>query len=648
MDPHHTNTFSHYPAHGAFAESSAQGEVVTAQRNLSARSQSAIYWIGVAASLFHLWSNSIGVLPEIHRNAIHFGFVLSMGFILYPALKSRICSSFKLDIILAVISSIVALYLLLFEEALHARNQVPNSADLIFAALSLLLLLEITRRTSGFFIPVLAIIFLTYALSWGKYLDGLWNFPGVTLPRMLYRMYFAPDGIFGTIATISSTFVYLFVLFGAFLIRSGAGEFLIRLALSLLGRSVGGPAKMATVASGMLGSISGSAVANTVGSGSLTIPMMKRVGFSPTFSAAVEAAASTGGQLMPPIMGAGAFIMSQWTQIPYLTIVAVAFLPAAMYFLSVIFFVHLRARKMEIKPLKPEEIPHMGSVLKEGWHFFIPLLTLIGLLVYGFTPTYSAVVGIASIVVASWWRKSTRMGLRDILDALSLGARNMVTTGVILLCSGIVVGVVLLVGIGIKFSILISALADGSLLLTICLIALASLILGMGLPVTASYIVLAVLAAPSLTDLGVNLLAAHLLIFWYSQDANVTPPVCLAAYSAAGIAGSDPLRTGMESWKIAKGLYIIPLLFCYTPILFEGPLWKTFETIASATFGLLAFAIAFEGFHLKPLLVPSRLLYFVVAVLLIFPAWQFHIGGGVLFLVLYTLQRSKPYPAPSV
>ncbi len=635
----HPRIRSDKSADTAFTDPNLQDEIASTQRRLTSGSEKTIYWIGVAASLFHLWANSIGVLPEIHRNAIHFGFVLLMGFILYPAFKRHQAGCLKLDTLLALLASLTALYLLLFEEALHARNQVPNTFDHLFAALSLILLLEITRRTAGLFIPGLAILFLSYALFWGKFLGGLWNFPGVSMSRMLYRMYFAPDGIFGTIATISSTFVFLFVLFGAFLIRSGAGEFIIRLALSLLGRSVGGPAKMAAVASGMLGSISGSAVANTVGSGSLTIPMMKRVGFSPSFSAAVEAAASTGGQLMPPIMGAGAFIMSQWTQIPYLTIVGVSFIPAVMYFLSVIFFVHLRARKTGIRPLKSEEIPGVGEVLSEGWHFFIPLLTLVGLLVYGFTPTFAATVGIVSIVVASWWRPETRMRVRDISDALSLGARNMVTTGIILLCSGIVVGVVLLVGIGIKFSLLISALAGSSLLLTICLIAVASLILGMGLPVTASYIVLAVLAAPSLTTLGASLLAAHLLIFWYSQDANVTPPVCLAAYSAAGIAGSNPLNTGLESWKIAKGLYIIPLLFCYTPILFEGPLWHTAETIIAATLGLLAFAIAFEGFHLKLLPLPSRLLYFASTVLLLFPSWRLHATGAALFLVLYTFQR---------
>ena len=346
---------------------------------------------------------------------------------------------------------------------------------------------------------------------------------------------------------------------------------------------------------------------------------------------------------MPPIMGAGAFIMSQWTQIPYLHIVAVSFIPAALYFLSVVFFVHLRARKDGIRALDSADVPRVTEVLRGGWHFFLPIAALVGLLVYGFTPTFAAAASTLAIVLSSWLNKKTRMGPRDVLDALALGARNMISTGVILLCAGIIVGIVLLVGVGIKFSILIAQISGSSLLLTIAMVALASLILGMGLPVTASYIVLAVLTAPALTTLGVSLLAAHLLIFWYSQDANVTPPVCLAAYSAAGIAGSDPLRTGLQSWKIAKGLYLIPLLFCYTPILFEGDLWRVVETTVSAGLGLFAFAAAFEAFHLVRLSVPLRLLYGLTAVLLLWPQLAMHAVGLAFLVMLIGVQKvSRP------
>jgi TRAP transporter 4TM/12TM fusion protein len=619
----------------------SDGEVTAARREFKGAMAHIIYWVGVAMALFHIWVNTIGIMPEIQRNALHFAFICFLGYLIYPFKRRHHQRWLPLDIALAILSVAVGVYLVLFEDALHARNEVPTRVDLVFAAVAIVLMLEITRRTAGYIIPTIAAFFLGYALWFGRYMEGLWNFPGVTLVRMLYRMYFAPDGIFGTIATISSTFVFLFVLFAAFLLKSGAGDFIIRLSEALMGRMIGGPAKMAVFASGLMGSISGSAVANTVGTGSITIPLMKRVGFQPKFAGGVEAAASTGGQLMPPIMGAGAFIMSQWTQIPYLTIVGVAFIPALLYFLSVTFFVHLRAKKLGLKPMESDAIPSIGKVLKEGWHFFIPIAVLMGLLMVGYTPTFSASAGIGAIIASSWLNKQSRMGIKDVLDAFALGSRNMVSTGVILLCSGIVVGVVLMVGAGIKFSIMISAISGGSLLLTIILVALASLVLGMGLPVTASYIVLAVLAAPSMEMLGTSLIAAHLLIFWYSQDANVTPPVCLAAYSAAGISGSKPLETGIESWKLAKGLYLVPLLFVYTPILFEGPLWQVAETTATALLGLFTMAAVFEGYHLKELGWLERLLFLSVTALLLWPSLMAHGAGVVLFISLCFWQRIR-------
>jgi TRAP transporter 4TM/12TM fusion protein len=607
---------------------------------LSSISENIIYGAGIFMSLFHIWVNAFGVMPEIQQNAVHFTFILFIGYLVYP-IGSRKESGVKpIDISLAILSAMAGLYLVLFEDALHARNEVPVMTDLVFAGMAVLLMLEITRRAVGYIIPILTVCFLSYALWFGQFMEGIWNFPGVTLSRLLYRMYFAPDGLFGTIASISSTYVFLFVLFAAFLLKSGAGNFIIDLSTAVMGKMVGGPAKMAVFASGLMGSISGSAVANTVGTGSITIPLMKRVGFQPKFAGGVEAAASTGGQLMPPIMGAGAFVMSQWTQIPYLKIVAAAIIPAFIYFLSVVFFVHLRAKKMGLKPLGIESIPRIGKVLREGWYFLIPLSVLIGILMAGFTPTFAASMGIFAIIVSSWISPKSKMGVKEVADALAAGATSMISTGVILLCSGIVIGVVLMVGLGIKFSIMISSISGGSLLLTIILIALASLILGMGLPVTASYIVLAVLAAPSLEMLGTPLIAAHMLIFWYSQDANVTPPVCLAAYSAAGISGSNPLATGLESWKLAKGLYIIPLLFVYTPILFQGEAFlQVLETAITAMIGLFCLAVFFEGFHFLILGLLARLIYLCTAILLLWPSISLHIIGVGIFLTLFSFQK---------
>lgn len=613
------------------------GETLAVKRQLPGKMKTFIYWFAVATSLFHLWVNTIGIMPEIQRNAVHYGSIVFMAFILYPFFKKYPVQTFKIDVVLAVIAFAVGLYLVFFEDALHARNEVPTLVDLCAAGIALILMLEITRRASGYLIPVLSILFMLYALYLGRHLGGLWNFPGVGIERLLYRMYFAPDGIFGTIATISSTFVYLFVLFAAFLLKSGAGEFILRLATSIMGRSIGGPAKMAVFGSGMMGSVSGSAVANVVGTGSITIPLMKDVGFKPKFAGGVEAAASTGGQLMPPIMGAGAFIMSQWTQISYLTIVAVSFIPAILYFLSVAFMVHLEAQKMGLKPMAKEDIPRFRDVMKEGWNFFVSVIVLMGFLIYGFTPTYSACAGIVAIVVSSWLNKHTRMGWKDILDALSLGAVNMVSTAVILLCAGIIIGIVLLVGMGIKFSMIIQMISGGSLIITIFLILIAAIFLGMGLPVTASYITLAVLAAPAMTMLGAGLLASHLMIFWFSQFANVTPPICLAAYSAAGIAKSKPFETGMQGWKLSSGMYVIPFLIVYSPLIFTGTVAMAIETTIATGIGLFAMAILLEGYYRRPVNIAKRLLCGAAAVLLFWPDVALHVAGVIVFAAFFAV-----------
>lgn len=667
------------------------GEVMVSTRELTGRPATVFYCLCIAASVFHVLTNTVWLMPEIQRNALHFAFFVPLAFMIYPFNSKSLDKKPYLDWFLAALSVVCGLYLVFFEDALHARNEQMIGLDIFFAGLTLLLMLEIARRAAGKIIPLLAVFFLSYALYWGQFLSGNWNFPGVTTSRVLYRMYFAPDGIFGSIATISASYVFLFVLFGSFLVKSGAGDFIIKLAISIVGRSVGGPAKMAVFSSGLMGSVSGSAVANTVSTGSITIPMMKRTGFSPKFAAAVEAAASTGGQIMPPIMGAGAFVMAQWTQISYLKIVAISFIPAILYFVSVIFFVHSRARSEGLQPTAEEDIPRFFDVLKEGWPFFIPIGVLITLMSIGYTPTYAACCAIGAIVGASWMTKNHRMGLADIVDALALGGKNMVATAIILLCSGVVIGIVLLVSLGVKFSMLISTVAGSSLLVTIGLVGVASLILGMGLPVTASYIILATLSAPFLVNLiklryvqavnpqfiesmGLSLdmisdpttagalfaivnsqvppehatifmLAAHLLIFWYSQSANVTPPVCLAAYTAAGIAKSDPFQTGIHAFKLASGLFIIPIMFVYEPaILFLGPLWQTILTVGIILLALFCTAVSLEGVYIRRLHPLLRLTFGCNAVLLYaLPELQCWIGVGIFATLTVILKYTKMF-----
>lgn len=615
-------------------------EVKSAVRTIPGAWQQSIYVVAILMSVFHIWVNTFGVMPGIYRNAVHMGFVLILIFFLYPFSKRRPKKFITLDIILAVLSAIVALYILLFEEELHLeRASVPITRDYVFAVIALILLLYGTFRSVGWFIPTLSLTFVLYALFLGNFIPGTFHYRGVALTRLLYRMYLTDEGIFGLVCTVSSTYVVLFILFGAFLLKSGAGDFIINLAQAVAGHRVGGPAKIAVVASGFMGSVSGSAVANTVATGSFTIPLMKKVGYRPHFAGAVEAAASTGGQLMPPIMGAGAFIMAQWTGISYIKIIAVATIPAIMYFASVAFFVHIEALKYGILPVPKETLPRARHVLKEGIQFTIPVIILVVLLMRGFTPTYAACIGIGSIVGVSWFKRETRMGIRDILDALYIGARNTISTAAILICTGIIIGVVAITGVAITFSGVIMELSGGILFWAIILVMLASLVLGMGLPVTASYIMLAVLAGPALTQMGVSLLAAHMIIFWYSQDANVTPPVCLAAFSAAGVAGSKPMRTGFSSWKLAKGLYIIPFLFAYTPLLFEGPLIQVLITAITALIGLFGFTVFWEGYLLRNLNIGERSIVLLATVLLFWPDHLYKIVGFIIMLVLYFVQR---------
>ena len=546
--------------------------------------------------------------------------------------------AFACNVALALLVASTGIYLVLFEEALHVRNEVPILSDLVASGVAIVLAIELARRSTGFVIPTLSLFFLTYVVWWGRYVEGIFSFRGMSVTRVLYRMFFTDEGLFGMIATISSTYVFMFILFAAFLLKSGGGDFIINLARNLTGRLTGGPGLVAVLGSGLMGTISGSAVANTVSTGSITIPMMKRAGFKSKFAAGVETASSTGGQLMPPIMGAGAFIMAEWTQLPFTTIIGVAFLPAILYFSSVAFYVFLEANKQNVKGLTSQDGPSLGKVLREGVHFFIPIGVLIGMLIGGFTPTYSAGYAILAVIGSSWLSKSHRMGLREILDSLETGARNMLTTGILLVTVGIVVGTINMTGASITFSQLVVEWSGGSLIFALILITGASLLLGMGLPVTAAYVMLAILSVPALTLMGVSLLSAHMIIFWVSQDSNVTPPVCLAAFSAAAIAESPPMQTGFTAWKLAKGLYIMPLLFAYTALI-DGDLATKLQISLFALCGLFAFAVAMTGYCGRHMTWIGRAAFFATALSLFWNSTPVNVLAALVFFLLIGFYR---------
>ncbi|MEB3323200.1 MAG: TRAP transporter fused permease subunit, partial [Synechococcaceae cyanobacterium] len=453
-------------------------------------------------ALFHIYCNVFASISELWLSAVHFGgFVAICAFMANERAEvKRHRLQYWTNVALAILGMSVTAYLILFETALYEREAEYIFSDYVFSLIAVGLAIEFTRRTTGWFMPVLILISLSYILFMGRYIGGVFSFPGLSLETVLYRSYFSSEGMFGLTANISATFVFMFIIFGSFLLHSGAGDFIVSLARCLAGRFTGGAGMVAVVGSGLMGSVSGSAVANTVSTGVITIPMMKKSGFQGQFSAGVVAASSTGGALMPPVRGAGAFVLASYTQISYLTIIAVSVLPAILYFLTVSYFVRIEAKRLGLTPETTAESETVGQVLKQGWHFIIPMAVLVALLLMGRTPTTAAAFATLSVIAASWI-SSSPMKWNDIYNATLEGVRTMLSTALLLVAVGLIINVVTTTGVGNAFSLMIVEWAQGSLLITLVLVALASLVLGMGLPVTASYIVLATLSAPLIFDL---------------------------------------------------------------------------------------------------------------------------------------------------
>ncbi|MGB7271267.1 MAG: TRAP transporter fused permease subunit, partial [Albidovulum sp.] len=510
----------------------------------------------------------------------------------------------------------------------------PRQIDVLVGIITALIVLEGARRAVGLGMTIIGAIFIAYAFAGNRgelpfladWMPGILNHRGYTLERLASQLTLGAEGIFGLPLGVAATFIFVFVLFGAFLEVTGAGKFFIDLAYAATGKQRGGPAKAAVIASAGMGSISGSAIANVVTTGAFTIPLMKKLGYRPAQAGGIEAAASTGGQIMPPLMGAGAFLMSEFTQIPYVDIVLVSIFPAFLYFGAVYLLVHIAAVKQGMQGLPASALPKVRDVMADGWHFLLPLVALVFLLVAGYSPMRVGFYAIVSVIVAAsaralWdfashgptmpkFAALCRQGLVLAAQAMELGARNAVAVSMACAVAGIIVGVVGLTGLGLKFSSMMIAFSGGNLVLALILVLLASLILGMGLPVTAAYIVLIILVGPALTsEFGVPILIAHLVVFWYSQDSNVTPPVALAAFAGAAIAGSKPMETSFQSWKFAKGLYLIPLFMVFNEsIILGGPIplviWNGFLAIIALT----AFAACLEGYLFAPIAIWQRVL----------------------------------------
>lgn len=492
------------------------------------------------------------------------------------------------DVLLAVISALAVTYWIVEFENLNYRAGAENDIDKLISLVGIVLSLEVCRRVLGWAMTLIGVVMLVYAL-FGPYMPDVLSHKGFGVERLSTALFLGTNGIFGVMANVLATYVILFIFFGAFLHKSGAGKFFIDLPMALAGKTTGGPAKVAVIASALFGSVSGSAIANTVSTGAFTIPLMKRAGFRPHVAGAIEPSASIGGMFMPPIMGAGGFLMAELTETPYSHIMLIAIAPAFLYFFSVFCMIHFEAKKHGLHGLSADQTEPWQTVLKREWYYSIPLVVITVLMIMGRSPGYSAFWATISCILVSWVNKETRMGLKEIWEAILAGANNTLIIGATLGVIGVIVGTISLTGIGLKFSDIIISLAGGNLLAAILLVGVASLVLGMGVPVTAAYLITAVLAVPPLQEMGVVLIAAHMIVYWFSQDSNITPPVCVAAYAGAAIAGADPWKTGWTAFKFAKLLYIMPILFAFTPaILFEGkpvlgPVPSTEDSILKVT-----------------------------------------------------------------
>lgn len=475
------------------------------------------------------------------------------------------------DVLFAVAAGCAVFYWISQFEVLNYRAGAETELDGLISIAGVLLSMEVCRRVLGWSMTLIGAGMLAFAL-FGPHLPDLLAHRGFGVERLANALFLTTNGVFGVMANVLATYVILFIFFGAFLHKSGAGRFFIDLPLALAGNSVGGPAKVAVIASALFGSVSGSAIANTVSTGAFTIPLMKKAGFQPHVAGAIEPAASIGGMFLPPIMGAGGFLMAELTGLPYSYIMMISIGPALLYFFSVFCMIHFYANKFGLKGVQ-EDLPPWRTVLKKDWYFSIPLVLMTILMVMGRSPGFAAFWSTFSCIAISWVKKETRMGPKQIWEAILTGSRNTLIIGATVGVIGVIVGVISLTGMGLKFSDIIITMAGDSLILALILITLASLVLGMGVPVTAAYLIVAVLAVPALGTFGVPIICAHMIVYWLSQDSNITPPVCVAAYAGAAIAGSDPWKTGWTSFKFAKLLYVMPLLFAFTPsILFQGKL----------------------------------------------------------------------------
>ncbi|MYF98300.1 TRAP transporter fused permease subunit [Candidatus Poribacteria bacterium] len=599
----------------------------------------AVFFVG-----FYVYSAGFGTASEQYHLGLYLLFTFVLIAFLYKFRQgSPTARPSVLDLVLAGLSVCAIGYWIVDYANIADRAGAYTNLDIVMGAFGLIVSFEMSRRTVGWGLSIIASVGILYAL-FGRVMPEVIQNPGFSFRRIIEHCFFNQDGIFGIMANVMATYVILFIFFGAFLEKSGVGQFFIDLPMSLTGRSIGGAAKVSVVTSGFFGSVAGSAIANTVTTGAFTIPLMKRTGFRPHIAGAVEASASVGGQFLPPVMGAGAFLIAERTGEPYSKIALISIVPAVLYFLSVWVMVHFEAKKQGIEPIPKEEIPKFSTLLISGWFYLLPLITLIASLMAGYSAFKAAFFSILVTIVVSYFRRETRLTPIRIWEAMVTGAKNSLAIGGAVGTIGIIIGVINLTDLGTKFPDLVLSVAGSNRAIAVLLLAAASLVLGMGIPVTAAYLITSQLAVPILTspEMGISIIASHLIIFWLSQDSNITPPVALGAYAGAAIARADPWKTGWACFKFAKLLYIMPLLFAYTHILFSGTHLQNIMSVTTALVGTILFSTMTIGYFMRKTRWYETIMLGIAAFLAFtHHIWTFTIGMVILGVVFFLQKRQE-------
>jgi TRAP transporter 4TM/12TM fusion protein len=597
-------------------------------------------------TMFQLYYAIRGGIDAMIARCIHLSFGLSAVFFLYPSNGKM--SRKKLhwfDCLLGITIASCCMYIVVFYKDIVMRQGLINHVDMIVGGIAIILVLEAARRVIGLPMVIISLVFIVYALI-GRSIPGPLGHRGVSVEGLVQHLFFTTEGILGLPIQVSSTFIFMFLLFGAYLEKTGMGEFFIQLANSISGDSPGGPAKVAVISSACMGTLSGSSVANVVGTGSFTIPMMKKLGYKPEFAGAVEATASTGGQLMPPIMGAAAFLLAEITGSPYSKVILAALVPAALYYLGVFIGVHFEAKKLGLKGIPKDEIPKLLFVLRQRGQLIIPIFVVIALLVSGWSPIYAALGAVVSTIICASIKKETRLSFQDLLNGMVQGAKSALTVIAACACAGIIIGVVTKTGLGLKMGSILVGIAQGNLVLTLFFTMITSLVLGIGVPTTANYVITSTIAAPAILMIKdasgaqvVPILAAHLFVFYFGIIADVTPPVCLAAVAASGVAKSEPMKTGMQATRLAIGAFLIPYMFVLSPeLILINPDISIIPKLITAVLGMICVAVGLTGYFKKNMNILERIFIVAAGIMALNTGYLSDGVAIVIMVVIYFLQ----------